>query len=96
MTIATTYNAGVPGYTSKVCNGLGQMQSANIYGNTFHMAGWDANAKRAVFSHEIGHALGAAHTSVANRMMYGTMDNYFTYGIYYAQADDIAGINANY
>ena len=53
---------------------------------------WTASSFLAVATHEIGHALGLAHTSVSGSLM----EPYYNPSITTPQADDIAGIQAIY
>lgn len=90
FTIATTYSTGNPGWTSQTSSG-GTLTSRHVCGNTMVLAGYTANQKRAVFTHEIGHALGLAHVGSASAIMYEYVTSLFT-----PQSDDIAGVNNLY
>lgn len=72
---------------------------AKVYGNAYHM--WDGtpmtyDQRKAVYTHEVGHALGLAHasTGIASIMRDEAQRN--ANGWYTPQTDDINGVNNLY
>jgi hypothetical protein len=69
---------------------------AHIYVNYYYTSGYPAGATQGVIAHELGHALGLAHTNGCVLMTPDTSERWFTCHIDTPQGDDINGINALY
>ena len=68
---------------------------ANVYLNYYYTAHYSANTNKGIAAHELGHAMGLAHTSGCVLMTpYTTTRN--SCGIYGPVTDDVNGINALY
>lgn len=72
---------------------------AKVYGNAYHM--WDGTTmtydqRKAVYTHEIGHALGLAHASTGVASVMRDEAQRHANGWYTPQTDDINGVNNLY
>jgi predicted Zn-dependent protease len=97
--VLRTNNFGNTGYdgitTVPPCSGVNGVWTSvvNVYANTFYTAGYTYTGKKNVYEHEIGHALGLAHVTACNQIMYSAA---WCNGIIGPQSDDIAGANFLY
>lgn len=92
--VGYTDNKGANGYdglTSYGCNG-NRMTYANATLNPYYMDSKSYSLKKAVWLHELGHALGMGHSGT-NAIMYSCPA---CVGYTVPQSDDINGINARY
>ena len=87
--------SGYDGYTNWTCVG-GSYLGANVTINPYYANSFSTAKRRAIWVHEFGHGLGLNH-GPSNALMYTCAACvYNTYGYYYPQADDIAGMNSIY
>jgi hypothetical protein len=86
---------------SQICNpSTGDLNTSTITLNTDLLAGAEMEKIQAVAGHELGHAIGLDHTgsgtNAVKTLMYATIDQYNSYGIFVPTLDEIRAIQFVY
>jgi Matrixin len=92
-------NVNYDGTTISSCSGSWFSGNVGVRWNSYHTNGYTATEKYQVITHELGHALGLAHSGYlcsVPAIMYTSSSRYWTCGWTTPQADDVDGINAMY
>lgn len=89
-------NNGYDGWTTWSCPG-GTYINANADLNNTYTNAFSTDKRTAIYVHELGHALGLAHSNSLAVMMYHSPAHvYNTYGFISPRTDDRSGMNAVY
>ncbi|WP_214712933.1 MULTISPECIES: M57 family metalloprotease [unclassified Exiguobacterium] len=87
-------NVSWSGYCSNSKDFSGNYTSSAISGNLYYLnqASYTASKVKGVWAHEFGHALGLAHVSQTNKLMYNNDGR----TVYKPTTDEINGVNSLY
>lgn len=93
-----TYNSGVgwDGITYYGWDGNNHLTYANVYLNYYYTQNYATGAIRGIAVHELGHAVGLAHSSGCVIMVGDTYTRWNVCGLTTPQSDDDNGIDALY
>ncbi|WP_337862020.1 matrixin family metalloprotease [Nitrososphaera sp.] len=79
----------------QICDpGTGNLNTSTITLNTALLNGEGMEKRQAVAAHELGHAVGLAHTSNSRTLMYSTIAFFDTYSIFVPTLDEIRGLQS--